>query len=96
MRNARGLPYLQRWFDKKTRRTYLFFRKRGCKTVPLPQPIGSDQFWIAYKAALADKIEPGAEQRSLAGSVSAATAAYFSSHQWNELRWNAPHEASHP
>jgi integrase len=83
---SRGLPaYLQRWFDRKTRRTYLFFRKRGHKTVPLPQPIGSDAFWRAYNAALAGKIEIGAEKRNLAGSISAAIAAYYTAHEWTRL-----------
>jgi integrase len=84
--SPKGLPpYLQRWFDKKTRRQYIFFRKRGCKTVPLPLPIGSDAFWTAYNAALKGKAEIGADLRSSAGSVSAAIAAYLLSHQWGEL-----------
>ena len=57
----------------------MHFRKRGHKTVVLPQPIGSDEFWQAYKAALGDKIAVGAELRSKAGSISAALAAYLSS-----------------
>ena len=36
-------PCLKRWFDPRTGKTYLQFRKRGHKTVPLPQPIGSDE-----------------------------------------------------
>jgi integrase len=86
MSKSRGMPpHLQRWFDKKTRRTYLFFRKRGHKRAPLPQPIGSEEFWIAYKAALKGKTEIGSDLRSKAGSVSAALAAYYTSQQWGEL-----------
>ena len=78
-------PYLKRWFDKRTRKTYLAFRKRGHPLVPLPQPIGSDEFWTAYNAALKGKSDVGAELRSTAGSVSAALAVYLGSHQWAAL-----------
>jgi integrase len=73
---------LKRWYDKRTGKTYLQFRKRGHKTVPLPQPIGSDEFWTAYRAALAAAPDIGADLRSVAGSVSAAIAAYYASHDW--------------
>jgi hypothetical protein len=71
-------PYVKRWYDKRTGKWYLQFRRRGYKLVPLPQPIGSDAFWIAYNAALKGKVEIGAN-RSIAGSVSAALAGYYSS-----------------
>jgi integrase len=78
-------PCLKRWFDPRTGKTYLQFRKRGHKTVPLPQPIGSDEFWRAYNTALNGKVDVGAELRSTAGSVSASIAAYLCSHQWGAL-----------
>jgi integrase len=78
-------PYLKRWFDKRTGKTYLQFRKPGHRGVPLPQPIGSDAFWIAYNAALKSKAEVGADLRSGAGSVSASIASYFASQQWGAL-----------
>jgi hypothetical protein len=78
-------PYLKRWFDSRTRKTYLAFRKRGHPLVPLPQPIGSDAFWTAYNAALKGKLDIGVELRSTAGSVSAALAVYLGSHQWAAL-----------
>jgi hypothetical protein len=85
MRKTRPLPpYLQRWFDRRTGKTYLQFRKRGHPLTALPQPIGSDEFWRAYNAALASKAEIGAE-RSTAGSVAAAIAGYFASTQWTTL-----------
>jgi hypothetical protein len=78
-------PYLQRWFDPRTGKTYLRFRKRGHQTVTLPQPIGSEEFWTTYRVALAGKKEIGAD-RSAAGSASAALAAYYTSHSWrNDL-----------
>ncbi|MGA2312720.1 MAG: tyrosine-type recombinase/integrase [Xanthobacteraceae bacterium] len=52
--------------------------------MPLPGPIGSEAFWQAYKQALAGKVEPGAESRSTAGSVSAAIAAYYMSSKWKD------------
>ena len=79
------IAHIKRWYDPRTGKTYVSFRKRGHKTVPLPQPIGSDEFWIAYKAALGGKVEIGADLRSTAGSVSAAIAAYYTSHQWGGL-----------
>jgi integrase len=58
--------------------------------VPLPQPIGSDAFWEAYRAALKGEIATGeiaigAKLRSGAGSVSAALAAYYASPWWAAL-----------
>jgi integrase len=78
-------PHLKRWFDPRTRKTYVAFRKRGHKTVPLPQPIGSDAFWTAYNAALKGKADIGAGLRSAAGSVNASIAAYLCSHQWDGM-----------
>jgi integrase len=79
------IAYVQRWRDKKTGRVYLRFRKRGMKSIPLPGPIGSADFWAAYRRALDGKIEIGKELRSARGSVSAAIAAYYVSHKWAEL-----------
>jgi integrase len=73
------------WRDKKTGRVYIRFRKRGMKSVPLPGPIGSAEFWAAYQRALDGKVEIGKELRSTRGSVSAAIAAYLVSHQWDAL-----------
>jgi site-specific recombinase XerC len=78
------IPYIKRYYDKRLGRTVVYFRKHGCKPVALPQPIGCEEFWITYKAALGDKIEIGAEKRSIAGSVSAAIAAYYTSTQWTD------------
>src|SRR6516225_6566653 len=77
-------PYLKRWFDPRTGKTYLQFRKPGHALVPLPQPIGSDAFWVAYNAALKRKVDVGAG-RNIAGSVGAALTTYFVSHTWNAL-----------
>ena len=78
-KSRRNPPYLQDYFDKRDGRRYLYFRKR----VPLPLPIGSEEFWAAYKAALADKSEIGAA-RTVAGSISAALVAYYATSAWND------------
>jgi hypothetical protein len=46
---------VQGYFDKRDGRRYLYFRKPGHKQVRLPLPIGSEQFWAAYKEALAER-----------------------------------------
>jgi integrase len=79
------IDYVQTWEDKKTGRSYIRFRKRGSKSVPLPGPLGSKQFWQAYQQALDGTINVGEELRSKPGSVSAAIAAYYVSHAWNAL-----------
>jgi len=68
------IEFLQVWRDKKTGRTYVRFRKRGHKSVPLPGPVGSAAFWQAYQQALNGKIEVGEALRSKSGTVSAAIA----------------------
>jgi integrase len=77
-------PHLKIWTDKRNGKRYVSFRKRGHKTTPLP-PLGSAEFWPAYNAALADKLAIGTALRSAVGSVSAAIAAHYASHQWNGL-----------
>lgn len=75
-------PHLKRRFDKRTGKTYLQFRKRGHPLVPLPLPIGSDEFWSAYTFALANKVDIGAK-RSTTGGVTATVAAYYAAAQWS-------------
>jgi integrase len=79
------IPYLQTWNDKNTGHSYTRFRKRGHPLVRLPDQIGSKEFWRAYEEALGRKPEVGKQTRSKAGTVSAAIAAYYVSHQWGEL-----------
>jgi integrase len=93
---TRPLPdFLKRWYDKRTRKTYLFFRRRGYPSVPLPQPVGSDEFWVAYNRALANKQAVGAD-RSIAGSISAALAAYYASPDWSEALGDATRGGHRP
>lgn len=76
------IKYIQTWVDRKTGRTYCYFRKRGCPRVELPGPLGSDAFWSAYRRAEKTTASIGS---SPAGSVSAALAAYYQSRQWAAL-----------
>jgi integrase len=80
-------PFLKVWFDKRTGRRYAQFRKRGHKLLPLPWPPGTDEFNLAYNAAMAltKTAAIGADLRSAPGSISAALAAYYTSHDWNGL-----------
>jgi hypothetical protein len=82
-KSKRMPPHVQDYFDKRDGRRYLYFRKPGHKRVRLPLPIGSEEFWTAYKAALGSKIEVGAV-RTVAGSISAAVVAYYASSSWND------------
>jgi integrase len=73
------LQYVQEFRDRhgKARR---YFRRPGSPRIPLPGAPGSAEFMEAYQAALAGYALPrrdvGAD-RSVAGSVSAAIAAYY-------------------
>jgi len=44
--------YVQSFVDKPSGKVYRFFRKRGCKRVPLPGLPGSREFVEAYQRAL--------------------------------------------
>jgi integrase len=60
---------------------YCYFRKPGCKSVRLPLPIGSGEFWRAYEAALdasAPRSDIGAS-RSTPGSMAGLIAAFIGS-----------------
>jgi integrase len=67
-----------------------YFRRKGSKLVRLPGLPGSDEFMLAYNAALGSpaaqvKIEPGAV-RTKAGSVGAMIAGYLASSDYYQLR----------
>jgi hypothetical protein len=74
------IPYVQEWFDKRTRKIRRRFRQPGHKSVELPGAPGSEEFTAAYQAAMATPtLAVGAAKRSRPGSVSAAIAAYYTS-----------------
>jgi len=68
-------------------RVRYYFRRRGCKAIPLPGRPGSEEFMAAYAASLAgvpDPVEIGAG-RTLPGTISALVVAYFRSDAWRAL-----------
>lgn len=71
------LRYVQEWTDKDTGITFRYFRRRGCKRVPLPGLPGSAEFMEAYQMALdAPRLQIG-EKRSKSGTVGAVIGAYY-------------------
>lgn len=80
----RRFRHVQVWRDKRTKQVYFYFRKRGAPRVRLPGPYGSEAFRSAYYDAIENKIEIGAD-RSKAGSVSAAIAAYYQAPSFKTL-----------
>ena len=73
------LKFVQRVFRRG--RLYHYFRKPGCKRVPLPGLPGSAKFMEAYQAALAASTPRGdiGKGRVAAGTVAAVVAAYANS-----------------
>jgi hypothetical protein len=66
-----------------------YFRRRGFRAAPLPGLFGSDEFMIAYQAALAgipdgQTSEIGAS-RTVPGTVDALVVSYYRSAEWNGL-----------
>ncbi len=73
------LLYVQAFHDKKTRRTFIYFRRDGSPRVRLPGLPGSPEFMAAYQAALAacsssvpTAADDDAKARSLVGGVGAS------------------------
>src|SRR5690242_941050 len=71
------IEYVQKFRDRHGR-TRRYFRKPGCKRVPLPGLPGSEEFMAAYQAALAQQPAPqiGAS-RTKPGTVNAAVVSYL-------------------
>jgi integrase len=78
------LPYVKAYVDRsgKVRR---YFRKPGCKAVPLPGAPGSAEFMEAYQAALGEKAPPPLGNRR-PGSVGALITDYLSSAAFQRLK----------
>ena len=58
------LPYVQEFKDQYKRRFY--FRRAGCKRVPLPGLPGSEEFMEAYQAALDDALRSSSRSEQAA------------------------------
>jgi integrase len=76
------LPYVNTYADRhgNVRR---YFRKRGCKAVPLPGMIGSAEFMAAYRDALGEPAQRTARQGE--GSVGALICDYLKSPSFTDL-----------
>ena len=79
------LKYVQAFVDQKTGGVYYYFRRAGFPRVRLPGLPGSDQFMMAYRLATAGMLDDIGASRSKAGSVDAAVAAYYASHEFKGL-----------
>jgi hypothetical protein len=79
------LRYVQAFIDQKTGSVYHYFRRARFPRVRLPGLPGSDQFMMAYRLAIAGMPDDIGASRSKAGSVGAAVAAYYASHEFKGL-----------
>jgi integrase len=86
MRVIKRLKYINQYRDNRGRLRY-YFRRRGQARIPLRGEPGSDEFMMAYKAALASLCigELGKDKRSIPGSVSAAIAGYYCHNSFTTL-----------
>jgi integrase len=70
---------------RKSKLTRYYFRRRGCKAIPLPGLPGSEEFMTAYATALAtipaELTEIGAS-RTFPGTINALVVNYYKSHEW--------------
>jgi integrase len=79
------IPYVKAYTDRhgKVRR---YFRKPGCKAVPLPGVPGSTEFMAAYQAALGEPVPVSASRESKPGSVGALIVNYLRSPSFSNLK----------
>jgi integrase len=71
--------------NRKGGKVRYYFRRHGCKTIPLPGLPGSEEFMAAYSAALAGSPDLQADigaNRTLPGTVNALVVAYYKSDEW--------------
>lgn len=79
------LKYVKAWTDKKTRKNYYRFRRRGYTEVTLPGLPGSAEFMEAYQDALDQAPAEIGVKRTRAGSIAAAVVGYYQSLAFREL-----------
>jgi hypothetical protein len=72
---------------RKDKRPRYYFRRRGCKAIPLPGEPGSEEFMAAYAAALAafpdQPTEIGASRTS-PGTINALVVSHYKSTNWKD------------
>lgn len=84
MKIRRPYPFVHEFTDRHGRpRVYL--RKRGCKRVALPWPIGTREFVEAYQAAMAHSPVLIGQSRTKPGSINALIQVYYASDEWAAL-----------
>lgn len=76
------IPYVKEYTDPSGR-VRRYYRRRGCKPVPLPGVPGSAEFMAAYAAAMGEKSDP--KQRA-PGSFGALVSAYYQSVAFTRLK----------
>jgi integrase len=84
------LKYVHQFVDKRrgAAKPRFYFRRTGCKQVPLPGLRGSDEFNQAYAAALAGQSAPGpviGASRIRPGTINALALAYFNAPEFLAL-----------
>jgi integrase len=80
-------PFVECWRDRH-RKVRVYFRKDRGPRIPLPNSIGSDEFNVAYQAALAGQLAPVRERhaRAAAGTIGALMEHYKQSEAYIGLR----------
>src|SRR5262245_34153825 len=81
------LKYVNSFVNRKRKngRVRHYFRRRGCKAIPLPGLPGSDEFMSAYQAALGrmpDQSRDIAASRTTPGTINALVVTYYRSEAW--------------
>jgi site-specific recombinase XerD len=74
--------------NRRDGRLRYYFRRRGCKAIPLPGLPGSEEFMAAYSAALAGMPDHQSEigaSRTVPGTINALVVAYYKSSEWQGL-----------
>ena len=73
---------------RKSERIRYYFRRRGCKAIPLLGSPGSEEFLAAYAAALATipgQVNEVGASRTLPGTFNALIVSYYKSAEWLAL-----------
>jgi hypothetical protein len=75
--------------ERKNGQRRYYFRRRGCKAIPLPGLPGSEEFMAAYASALAGIPDQPASEigagRTLPGTINALVVNHYKSDGWNGL-----------
>ncbi len=73
---------------RKNERTRYYFRRPGCRAIPLPGSPGSEEFMAAYAAALTTvpaELSEIAASRTLPGTINALVVSHYKSAEWLNL-----------